>query len=110
MKNWYLYLIIALLTALGGLYFYKEYEIAKLKKANTELIKNNVKRVTEEIIKSYVLTLDRYQFKIDSLKDVSKEVKYIPYEKKYYYDRNVDTALFIIAGYNYDTGPAEKSK
>lgn len=113
MKNISLYAIIILLVAciaLGAVIYFKNNQIEECRQKEIVIKNEKLNKVRDSIINIYQLTLDKYQKEVDSLKTVSKKVIYVPYEKKYYINRDVDTALDIIADYKYDTSSKRTSQ
>ncbi len=100
-----LILFSILIIIIGGQYFLyksrnadKDQEILDLqeeKKTELKMVRDSAFFKIEE------LTINS-QITFDSILEISQEIKYIPYEKLIYADRNLDDALDIISDYKYN--------
>lgn len=101
------YAIIALFLVLVGFYFYNRIqsdsfykEIIELKKARKNELKE-ARDVSLNLIDSLLL---KSSIKYDSLLLIKQKIKYVPYEKYIYSNRNLDDALDIFSRYKYNKG------
>lgn len=71
--------------------------------------KEEIKKVRDSaFVKINDLTIDS-QNKFDSILKISQKIKYIPYEKLIYPDRNLNDALDVISDYRYYEAPKRKN-
>lgn len=113
MKNIHFYIIIALLLStsiLGFVVVSKNKAISDCENKETVIEKDKIKKINDSILNLYQNKIKAYERKIDSLAKLKQQIKYVPYEKYYYSDRNVDTALDIISNYQYDTRARSSKK
>lgn len=104
--------IILLLTV--GVFAFLYYDTnSKLEEAQIQS-KLDKKKALEELEKQYeeaIKLLNSEFLKLhEEYSNQEDNVKYIPYEKLLYVDRDVDTALDIIANYNFNSGADKKKK
>lgn len=101
----YFYIIIALLILLIGQYFYYKNQNNKLSDTIIELKEEKIKELRKVRDSAYSkidkITIDS-QKRFDSLANLPPTIKYIKYEKSYYYNRSIDDALWILSGYKYE--------
>lgn len=100
-----LYAIIVLLVALGGMYFYFQNKTSFLESENADLKeekKNELKRVRDSIITRNDTLVVHSRKDFDSILRHNFKIKYIPYEKLIYSDRDLDKALDVIQDYEYN--------
>lgn len=104
------YIIIALLILLIGLYFYFDWRTNKIQ---SELLEYKTKEKVEliRVRDSASLRIDqiieRSNKRIDSIANLPLKIKYVKYEKSYYYNVDLDTALDILSGFKYNAKPTE---
>jgi len=104
------YIIIALLILLIGLYFYFDWKTNKIQsefleyktKEKVELI-----RVRDSASLRIDQVIEKSNKRIDSIANLPLKIKYIPYEKPYFINRNLDTSLDILSTYRYNAKPTE---
>jgi len=102
-----LYVIIALLVSLGGMYFYFSNKMSFLESENADLKeekKNELKRVRDSIITRNDTLVVHSRRDFDSILRSNVQIKYIPYEKLIYSNRSLDDALDVISKYRYNEG------
>jgi len=98
-------LIIALLIIAVGLFFYGKMVISdlndKLDTAEDEK-KEELQKVRDSAFTVIDNNIEKSNRKIDSVLSLKDKIKYITYEKYYYTDRDLDSALDTIADYRYN--------
>lgn len=99
------YIIIVLLIALVGLFFFYKNEVNDL---NNEIFdlkeekKSELKAVRDSAQVAIDDRIEKSTKSFDSLFSLKNKIKYIPYEKFIYADRGLDEALNIIEFYSYN--------
>ena len=78
-----------------------------------EVAKEKIEFFEQEKVKKEIL-LDslksEFSKKIEQISNQEQKIKYVPYEKTKYIDRDVDAALDSISKYRYDTGANSEKK
>ena len=103
LKNIAITVLLFLAIGLGIFCFFQYRKIKKNEyKSNiTEKKIDSLQKEKDSIIDIYDQSIKKHLRKFDSLKSVKQQIRYIPYEKSYYYDRTLDAALDTIANYRY---------
>ena len=100
-----LIIIGILIIIIGGQYFLYKSQNADKDQEILDLIEDKkveLKKVRDSaFFKIKELTINS-QITFDSILEISQKIKYIPYEKLIYADRNLDDALDIISDYQYN--------
>ena len=103
-----LIIIGILIIVIVGQYFYFKVKTSDLEQENLDLVeekKVELKQVRDSaFVKIEELTINS-QIAFDSILEISQKIKYVPYEKFIYADRNLDDALDIISNYQYNETP-----
>lgn len=98
---------ILILAIVGQFFLYKNQksfleqenlDLKEEKKVEIKKVRDSAFAKIEEITISSKETFD-------SILNISQKIKYIPYEKLIYADRNLDDALDIISNYRYNETP-----
>lgn len=99
------YIIIALLISLIGLFFFFRIKVKDLENkldSGEQERKEQLQKVRDSAYRTIVKTVYESKIKIDSISKLKDKIKYIPYEKLLYADRDLDSALDTIAEYRYN--------
>lgn len=70
----------------------------------------DLKREAELKDNQMVTIITNFNTRIQDLSDRADNIKYVPYEKLLYVDRDVNTAMDVISSYNYDSGTTGKKR
>lgn len=91
---------LILLIALGVfvfLYFNEKFNSENLEDKYLQEKKEDLRKQAEKLNLSFKEKTNSLQFKIDSLKKIERDIRYIPYEKPIYIDRTLDDALRVFS-------------
>lgn len=103
-----LIIIGTLIIIIVAQFFYFKIKTSDLEQENLDLVedkKDELKQVRDSAFWKITQLTIKSQITFDSILDISQEIKYIPYEKFIYADRNLDDALDIISNYKYNETP-----
>ena len=78
-------------------------KLEKLENEFDERRKKEIQLLEEQKNREFKNLIEIFSDSITDLKNQSEKIKYIPYEKAYYMDRDVDTALDVISEDSYDS-------
>jgi predicted negative regulator of RcsB-dependent stress response len=114
MTNNVIKIIITILLILSGvfafMYFVTNSKLEQAKSKNLkekkEALRKLSKRKNFEI--DSVIKSKNEEYKL--LLNLEQEIKYVPYEKLRYVDRDLDAALDVVSDYKYDSSSGKKKK
>lgn len=103
-------IVVVLLIAvgvIGFLYFTEKSLREDAENKFAEEKKLALRALTDSLNAEFTVKTVEFEGKITDLSNREQEIKYIPYEKLRYVDRNVDAALDTIAKYRFNSRTGE---
>lgn len=98
-------IIVVLIIALGivgVLYFNEKSAREEAQNAFAEEKKAALRELADSLNVEFNVKVEEFEAEITDLSNREQKIKYIPYEKLRYVDRNVDAALDTIAKYRFN--------
>lgn len=89
--------LLILLGVFAFLYFFEKNNRIDAENKFSKEKKEYLRKLSDSLNKTFILKTSDFEIEIDSLINLEKKIKYIPYEKTIYIDRTLDEALDVFS-------------